>query len=213
MYFPDDSSVARSGRHLKRSGCSIGRAGWAGVFYSPGRNKPPADTKERREREPAARDDGSFAVAAMLWTLALLFLVWLFPPYWLFPPFGSIGSSIGREIRANPQGLVDIAALTPFDWDELFPYTRYQSRIEICKELKLEWASCQWTVPLEIDDDSSPSLLVFRKGSDIVHREYLEQADGIIAYWPRPVRKDVALYRVATGYDRTILRRVNVDDE
>jgi hypothetical protein len=155
----------------------------------------------------------TYAIATFSCTLALLFLVWLLPPYWLFPPFGSSGSAIGREIRANPQGLVDIAALTPFDWDELFPYTPYQSRSEICKELKLEWASCQWTVPLEFDDDSSPSLPVFRKGSDIVHREYLEQADGIIAYWPRSVRKDEALYRVATDYDRTILRHVNVDDE
>lgn len=135
----------------------------------------------------------------MNWLLALYAVVlfsWLFPPFWIFQISGNISEAIARETSNNPEGIIDLAQIVPFEWSELFLYGPYQRRETICAELGLDGFECWWTVPIE-PVEGGPYLLIFRSGSKVVHREYHDLANGIIATPPHPIPRSYARYRVS----------------
>jgi hypothetical protein len=137
----------------------------------------------------------------------------LFPPFWLYPLFGSVSGHIGKSVRESQSGVINLAEVIPFEWDELFAYGPYSRREWICLELQLERESCHQTVPIYVDYDGGPYLLVFRKGGTIVYRGYHDMSDGAFTHPPHPIRREDSMYVVYEQLGRSYLRHIGWHDQ
>lgn len=90
---------------------------------------------------------------------------------------GRIGKAIRHEVREKKEKEIDLAKVLPFEWDELFLYEPYTSRLTICKDLELKGAYCMLVVRSESEDDGE-MFLVLRHKTKIVHTEMYGRFNG-----------------------------------
>lgn len=83
---------------------------------------------------------------------------------------GEVGWRLKKEVRDNNAKEVNLVALVPFEWDELFLFGPYQPSKAICAKLSLSQIECESKITRQSTDDSE-MLMVFRKKGQIVHVE------------------------------------------
>jgi hypothetical protein len=100
--------------------------------------------------------------------------------------------------RVVDGGMIDIAALTKFDWDTLYVFSPYTPIGVVCDKLGAQLEDCRTKIPSPGIDESS-YLLAFAKGGKIVHHEmYLRgKADFCQTSCTLEVPKDRAVFKVA----------------
>ena len=115
--------------------------------------------------------------------------------YWASGP---VGWALKRELRDRHSQRVALSDVTRFSWDEVFLFSPYSPRSEVCAALAIPDAQCQSLIPEESRDDGG-MLLVFRQSGKIVHTELHYRYYGDFTPVPasQPISRSKAVFRVA----------------
>src|SRR5262249_32898641 len=85
-----------------------------------------------------------------------------------------VSERVGAAVRQG--GVVDLARLTDFPWEQAFVFSPFTTREQICQALSAQWADCRAAVPRVLEEGSY--LLVFASHGKVVHQELHARANG-----------------------------------
>jgi hypothetical protein len=111
---------------------------------------------------------------------------------------GRFSAALAALLKDQPPTKVDLAAITPFAWEEMFIFDPKSSREDNCKVLELGWIDCRLTLPAEVGADEH--FLVFRRKQQIIRSEPHARTSGDFGVdrstRPQPVLREAARFAV-----------------
>lgn len=93
---------------------------------------------------------------------------------------GPVSEGLKKELRSAKAAMVDLKAITTFEWDELVLFAPYESTNEICRKLALDTRQCRSKITVASNADEE-MVMVFRRNGDIVHVERHDRFNGDFA--------------------------------
>ena len=110
---------------------------------------------------------------------------------------GPVGWQLKREVYDEGATTIRLAALTRFEWDEVFLFDPYTPQSAVCATLALSASECRDKVTAESRDDGV-MFIAFRLRGALVHAEMHVRAHGDFTPVPgaQPIRKTDAVFRV-----------------
>ena len=108
-------------------------------------------------------------------------------------------AALGQTLRNDHPAVVDLAAVAPFKWDEVFVFGTGSTREANCKAIQGTWLECRTTLPEAVPAGSF--LLVFRAKGRVVRAEPHPRANGDFSATglPQPVQRAAATFKVLPG--------------
>ena len=110
------------------------------------------------------------------------------------PKAGPLSAALGKLVREDRVREVDLAAVWPLPWDEIFVFGPYSMRESNCQILELGWLRCRMTLPAMVEDGEF--VLVFRVRSDVTRVERHSRWNGDFASRPQPIPRTSAIFSV-----------------
>lgn len=110
-----------------------------------------------------------------------------------------VSNQMGAMIEGGATTL-EVAELSANDWDHLFVFGPYSPKNAVCQSLTLPTADCRDSrIPEHVDEGTF--LLVFMKGSKLVHLEHFSRkfGDFAAACLGRSIPRERAIFRVSRG--------------
>jgi len=125
-------------------------------------------------------------------TLAILLSFFLFG-------CGPVSRTIHSQLNTGAQDTVDLRKMMGFDWEGLFVFAPYSSRLGICHDLALSATECD--AAKFVDVDEGHYLVVFTLGGRVTYREEVSRL--ITSFDVNALRKPIARPEAVFSIERT----------
>lgn len=119
----------------------------------------------------------------------------------------AVSGEIGELIRERKTADIRLADATRFEWDEVYLFSPYTSRSDVCETLHIQIRHCDRHVHFESWDDGEMSLAFVNRGR-LVHYARHSRRNG--DFIPVPSRQPLA---VAAAVFRLVPEGVSKDQQ
>lgn len=108
-----------------------------------------------------------------------------------------VSSAIDDLIDDGKAQKIRLADATHFEWDQVYIFDAYTTRVDVCAELRIEEADCEKRIPFESSDDGHMSIAFMQRGQLVQYVSH-GRKNGDFSPVPvtQPLSPNTAVFRV-----------------